>query len=98
MLFNAPITAEEKEQLNEKAALVAGMKEEKKSEILGRWLWVFFAGMPSKETREALKTAGFAWAPKKKAWTWHTEAGKVGKHKAVDMETIRAKYSPLWEE
>lgn len=88
-----PVSAEEKEQLNEKAALVAAMTEEKKSEILGRWLWVFFAGMPSKETRQALKANGFQWAPKKKAWTWHTEAGKVGRHKPVDMETIRAKYA-----
>lgn len=93
MLFNAPITPEEKAELQEKAALVAGMKEEKKSEILGRWLWVFFASMPGKETREALKTAGFAWAPKKKAWTWHTAAGKVGKHKPVSMDDIRAKYA-----
>lgn len=98
MLLNTKITEEEKQELQEKAALVEALKEEKKSEILGRWLWVFFAAMPEKATREKLKEAGFQWAPKKKAWTWHTAAGSVGKHKPVDMETIRAKYSPLWEE
>ena len=95
MLFNQPITEEEKAELNEKAALVEVMPEEKKSEILGRWLWVFFEAMPCKATREALKAAGFQWAPKKKAWTWHTAAGKVGKHKPVSMEDIRAKYAEV---
>lgn len=31
MLFNTPITPEEKAELQEKAALVAGMKEEKRN-------------------------------------------------------------------
>jgi len=37
-------------------------------EIIGAWVWLTFAGKPSKETRESLKSTGFRWVHKRGQW------------------------------
>lgn len=57
-------------------------------EIIGSWLWVHGAYV----YRELLKSVGFKYAPKKKAWCWHY--GEYHRHHKteVSLDDIRAKY------
>lgn len=58
-------------------------------ELCGSWLWI--TGR-TRENREALKGAGCRWASKKGAWYWRPDAERMGAHRPIDMERIRAKY------
>ena len=57
-------------------------------EIIGTWIWIHGAY----EYRELLKSMGFKFAPKKKAWCWHF--GEYHRHHKweVSLDEIRAKY------
>lgn len=57
-------------------------------EIIGSWIWI----QGGYNYRELLKSIGFRFAPKKKAWTWHY--GEYHKHHGteVSLDDIRAKY------
>ncbi len=57
-------------------------------EIIGNWVWCF----DCYSVREQLKTLGFNWCPKKKAWVWHEEPYKRYHKKEVPLSDIRAKY------
>ena len=57
-------------------------------EIIGSWIWCF----DCYPYRERLKALGFSFAPKKKAWTWHS--GDYHKrHKGeTPLDAIKQKY------
>ena len=59
-------------------------------EIIGEWIWAFdcFA------YRDKLKELGFKFAPKKKAWTWHSNSKPYRRHHngEVSLDEIRDKY------
>jgi len=57
-------------------------------EIIGSWVWI----QGGYVYRELLKSIGFKYAPKKKAWCWHY--GEYHRHhnKEVSLDDIRAKY------
>ncbi len=58
-------------------------------EIVGCWVWVSEGSYPY---RELLKSLGFKYAPKKKAWCWHY--GEYHRHhkREVSLDEIREKY------
>lgn len=59
-------------------------------EICGAWIWVSGDTKPHKET---LKSAGFAWAPKKQCWYFKpSDAKKTRSFGGFSMDRIRAKY------
>ena len=56
-------------------------------EIIGSWIWCF----DCYACKDSLKTLGFKYAPKKRAWTWHYgEYKRYGKE--ITLDDIRAKY------
>lgn len=57
-------------------------------EIIGSWIWVFRC-FPYKDM---LKTLGFKYAPKKKAWIWHDGEYRRYSKKDMALDSIRAKY------
>lgn len=57
-------------------------------EIIGEWVWVH----GGYEYRELLKSIGFRFAPKKKAWTWHDGAYRKYHKCEVSLDEIRSKY------
>ena len=57
-------------------------------EIIGSWLWCFDCF----QYKEQLKTLGFKWCGKKKAWVWHTEPYSRHHRKDIPLSQIRAKY------
>jgi hypothetical protein len=38
------------------------------ADIVGQWVWIRFPEKPSKESRDALKSAGFKWINKRGQW------------------------------
>lgn len=56
-------------------------------EIIGSWVWCF----NSYEYREQLKSLGFKYASKKKAWCWHSDEFKPHRSNKT-LEEIRAFY------
>ncbi len=57
-------------------------------EIIGSWIWCFGCYA----YRDRLKSLGFKYAPKKKAWAWHYgEYRRYHKHE-TSLDDIRAKY------
>lgn len=52
-------------------------------EIIGSWIWCFGCY----PYREQLKSLNFSYAPKKKAWTWHSEPYRRH-HKEVTLDKI----------
>lgn len=58
------------------------------TEIIGTWIWIH----GGYEYRELLKSIGFKFAPKKKAWCWHF--GEYRRHHKgeVTLDEIREKY------
>ena len=58
-------------------------------EVVGCWVWVSEGSYPY---RELLKSIGFKFAPKKKAWCWHF--GECHRHhkREVSLDEIREKY------
>ncbi len=57
-------------------------------EVAGSWIWCFNAYT----CKDVLKSVGFKWANKKKAWYWHSAAETSKNKKALTMEAIRSKY------
>lgn len=57
-------------------------------EIIGAWIWIF-NGYASKEL---LKSCGFKWAAKRKAWVWHYEPYHRHHKGDVPLDNIRVKY------
>lgn len=58
-------------------------------EICGAWIWVTGETRAAKDT---LKTAGFKWAGKKKAWYFRPEEFSSRSKGTKSLEEIRAKY------
>jgi len=59
-------------------------------ELCGQWLWITGDTRPHKE---ALKTIGCLWAPKKMMWYWRAEEFKSAySKKGQSMASIRDKY------
>ena len=57
-------------------------------QIIGEWIWAF----DSFAYKDRLKELGFRYAPRKKAWTWHSDEYRRFHRKEVPMNHIRAKY------
>lgn len=57
-------------------------------EIIGSWIWAF----DSYAYKDRLKALGFRYAPKKRAWTWHSGEYHRFNKKEVPLSHIRAKY------
>lgn len=57
-------------------------------ELCGSWVWVEFAGKPSKAVRDVLKENGLKWHSVKGKWYWQ---GRPATGRS-DMETIRRYY------
>ena len=58
-------------------------------ELAGRWLWVTGNTYP---VREVIKTAGFYWARKKRAWYWRPEDAKTRNQKELSLDEIRERH------
>ena len=57
-------------------------------EIIGSWIWCF----DCYQYKDTLKTLGFTWCSKKKAWVWHDEPYRRHHKKEIPLSHIRAKY------
>lgn len=55
-------------------------------EICGSWIWASGNTMTHKDT---LKSLGFKWAHKKKAWYYHTEPYRKKSHRELTLDEIR---------
>ena len=57
-------------------------------EIIGNWIWCFNCYA----YKDQLKSLGFTWCNKKKAWVWHS--GEYHRHhkKEIPLNDIRTKY------
>ncbi|MGN0384739.1 MAG: J domain-containing protein [Lachnospiraceae bacterium] len=79
-------TQEENEQF--KAILNAIIGYNITIEIIGNWIWCFNCYA----YKDQLKSLGFTWCSKKKAWVWHS--GEYHRHhkKEIPLNDIRAKY------
>jgi len=58
-------------------------------EIVGCWVWVSEGSYPY---RELLKSLGFKFAPKKKAWCWHYGEYHCHHKREISLDEIREKY------
>lgn len=58
-------------------------------EVCGKWIWV---NGNTYYYKDALKTAGFFWASKKKSWYWRPADQKRSRRKPQTMDWIRNKY------
>lgn len=58
-------------------------------EIIGSWIWCSGDTFPVKDI---LKTNGFSWCSKKKAWSWHDDGYKKKSRKELTLEEIRNYY------
>ncbi len=58
-------------------------------EICGSWIWITGE---TREHKDMLKTAGFKWAAKKKAWYFRPEEFSSRSKGTKSLEEIRAKY------
>lgn len=61
-------------------------------EIVGSWVWASFPARPPRETRDALKLAGFHWNKKRECWQF---AGTPARYSREDSETLKAKYGAV---
>ena len=57
-------------------------------QIIGEWIWAF----DSFAYKDRLKELGFKYAPRKKAWTWHSGEYRRHHKKEVPLSHIKAKY------
>lgn len=60
----------EQNRMNNAATVIERLPDEIKvnAAIVGRWVWVRFLEAPSLAIRQTLKTEGFHWNEKRKAW------------------------------
>lgn len=59
-------------------------------EIVGEWIWI---EKGSYENRELLKSVGFRFASRKKAWYWHYGEWHRRSKREITLDEIRMKYS-----
>lgn len=79
--------------LKRQANLAAALPGVKSLQLVGRWLWLEFAGKPTAEIRQQLKDNRWSWAPKKGKWTYHNpEEPRPGKHRFMTFEEIQDKH------
>lgn len=57
-------------------------------EIIGSWIWCF----DCYGYKDQLKTLGFTWASKKKAWVWHEDPWRKHHKSEIPLDAIREKY------
>ena len=57
--------------------------------IVGRWIWAENNTYPYKEI---LKSLGFRYASKKRAWYWHTAEDACKSRKGLSLDDIKNKY------
>ena len=65
-------------------------------EICGSWVWV---SGDTRTHKDAIKTAGYKWASKKKMWNFRPDGFRSFSRGSVDMDSIRNKYGstrPDW--
>lgn len=84
--YNIKIDKELREQLNKIINLDVEI------EIIGNWIWVSGKTYPVKDI---LKSAGFAYSSRNKAWYWGKVAFFKKSHKTLNMETKRALYGSM---
>ena len=60
-------------------------------ELVGAWLWI---GGDTRKHKDALKTAGCYWAPKRQLWYWRPE-GYTSTRSQRDISWIKAKYGAV---
>lgn len=58
-------------------------------DIVGTWVWL--TGN-TYEYKDRIKSLGFKWANKKKAWYWHSPEEKKTTHSKKSLDEIKAKY------
>lgn len=83
---NKSYTYEENERF--KTVLNEIVKYDLTIEIIGSWIWCF----DGYKYREQLKTLGFTWCKKKKAWVWHEKPYHRYHKKEISLNHIREKY------
>ncbi|MFH1001920.1 MAG: hypothetical protein V1759_01560 [bacterium] len=79
--------------IREKAIAVnqaVGNKHGGKVEVVGRWIWVSFPGVPGIEIREYLKSNQFRWNFRRQ--TWQCANGIKCRHAKADTWYVKAKY------
>ncbi len=79
-------TQEENEQFKAILNEIAGFNMT--VEVIGNWLWCFDCF----QYKDKLKTLGFKWAAKKKAWIWHSEPYHRRHKGEIPLDEIKAKY------
>ncbi len=57
-------------------------------EVIGSWIWCF----DCYQYKEQLKSLGFSWCSKKRAWVWHEEPYHRHHKKEIPLSDIKAKY------
>ena len=57
-------------------------------EIIGSWIWCF----DCYQYKDQLKTLGFTWCSKKKAWVWHNGQYRRHHKREIPLNDIRDKY------
>ena len=84
-------TTEEEKAANEavKAVLDRIIHINADIEIVGEWIWV---EKGSYENRELLKSVGFRFASRKKAWYWHYGEWHRRSKREITLDEIRLKY------
>ena len=58
-------------------------------EVVGRWVWAWFASKPPYEVRRAMSAAGFHWNKKRACWQF---AGVPSFASDASAEELREKY------
>lgn len=58
-------------------------------DLVGRWIWVTGNTYPYKDI---IKSLGFRYASKKKAWYWHTVEDSCKSRKGLSLDEIKSKY------
>ena len=79
-------TQEENEQF--KAIMKAIIGYNITIEIIGSWIWCF----DCYQYKDQLKTLGFTWCSKKKAWVWHNGQYRRHHKREIPLNDIRTKY------
>ncbi len=77
------------DQFNDALNAIINLQYDLVIEICGAWIWVSGNTRPHKD---ALKTAGYRWASKKKMWHFRPAAYKSRSRGATTMDEIRARY------
>lgn len=63
-----------------------------KVEIVGKWIWVRFGSIPSKEVRDWLKAHKFGWNAKRQVWQF---AGTPATQSPLASAWLKMKYGVI---